>query len=130
MHPKTYAVIQQRGLCSLMNHTKWTELACALSAIGSDGPVCEDKKIDNDHIDGPSHINWHDFLEFPTERYEWLEIHATERKFRGHLVADEIIDHATEIEAILRELKLPFSLTENGYRVWGYVHPANQPAYA
>ena len=130
MHPNVLAIVQKRGLSSLMNKTKWIELANALSKIGPNGPICSDKFIDREEIEGPCYISWGEFFQFPTERYEWLEIHSCEYLHQGQLIESKVIDHSVKIEMVLRFLRVPFSKSDNGYRVWGYVDPLNQPAYA
>lgn len=130
MQPRTFSAIQRLGLVSLMNKTKWRELAAKLSELGSNGPVCCYKHVAEERIYGPSHVYWHEFIDHPTEIYEWLEIHRDEALGRGMLVAPAIIDHSEQIESILREVGVPFSITEWGFKVWGHVDPSRQPAYA
>ena len=130
MQPKTFSAIQRLGLVSLMNTTKWHEIAGKLSRLGSNGPLCCYKHVAEEHIYGPSHLYWHEFIHDSTEIYEWLEIHRDEAISRGMLVAPSIIDYSEQIESILREVGVPFSITERGFKVWGHVDPSRQPAYA
>lgn len=130
MHPETFSAIQRLGLVSLMNATKWREIAGRLSRLGSNGPICLYKHVAEERIYGPSHLHWDEFIRHPTEIYEWLEIHRDEAIGRGALVAPTIIDHSERIESILREVGVPFSLTARGFKVWGHVDPSRQPAYA
>ena len=130
MQPKTFAAVKRLGLVSLMNKTKWLEIAGKISEIGPNGPICCYKHVAEEHIYGPSHIYWHEFIHFHTEIYEWLEIYRNEKISQGALVNPLVIDHSQQIESILRMVGVQYSLTENGFKVWGYVDPSRQPAYA
>jgi hypothetical protein len=126
---KTSFAIKKRGLVSLMNKTKWHEVAEKMSCIGTNGPICRYKCISEDTIYGPSHIVWHEFTIYPTQTYEWLEIYRCEKIHRGALVAPFEIDYSEQIQKMLKDIGVMFSHSENGFKIWGYVDPSKQPAY-
>jgi hypothetical protein len=130
MQSKTFAAVKRLGLVSLMNKTKWLEIAEKISAVGENGPICRYKHIAEERIYGPSYIHWNEFIHFPSEIYEWLEIYRDEKISQGALVDPLVIDNSQKIESILRLVGTQFSFTENGFKIWGYVDPSRQPAYA
>lgn len=135
MHPKAQALLRQRALASLMNQTKWTELAQALDSVGDNGPLVSIKYLDRGAVDGPSHIHWQEFLQQGCEWCEWMDIHSHEAVHRGQLLAPGMRDHSQAIDAALRRVGAAFSMEDHGrdtqrFRVWGYVDGRHPPDLA
>jgi hypothetical protein len=133
MHPKALTLVRQRGLASLMNHTRWTALAQALDCVGDNGPMVSIKYIDREAMDGPSHIHWQEFLQQGSEWCEWMDIHSCEPVHRGRLLAPALLDHCQAIQAVLKQLGQAFSQENDDqggpiFRVWGYVEGRQPPA--
>ena len=55
------------------------------------------------------------------EAIEWLDIQAKLPINRGKLLKPEVQDSTSELIAVARKAKVPFSLTPDGIRIWGYI---------
>ncbi|QDQ87181.1 DUF6678 family protein [Corticimicrobacter populi] len=129
MHPRIRAFLDARGLVSVMNRTKWTELAEGLDRIGQNGPLASVRYLDPDVRSGKCHIDWPEFIRQGPEWYEWLDVHAIEEIHRGRLVPPALIDHEKAIEACLQAVGVPYSRVGQDFRVWGYVDSRQPPVY-
>ena len=120
--------IEREGLVSLMNDTRWRQLIDDLLAaklfpkfrvkvVGESQPAADWE------LSFPHHL---------PQQYlciEWLELSAAFSHRRGKLVPDEIIDRSEELEQILRQTRVPFTMQDNVYRVWGHVSPGLSPQF-
>lgn len=124
-------LIQREGMTGLMNNTKWREAILALREV----PLSYRLKI----LTRTEPSAWSDFpcshlslnLVWPLGlgfagpvnlvEMEWLEIYTHEKRFRGHLLEHEEIDHFLEVQAILSSLNVPYVREENIVRIYGYI---------
>ena len=121
------AHIQECGLASAMNDTKWTEL-CAL--FQNSGLRYRIKDVLSDaptRWDG----EWY-YHPRPYFRIEWLEINAhdfwEESKGTAAKFRDVSGDRTEEIVSSLRKHNIPFSREGDHIRIWGYLRPGAKPA--
>lgn len=127
---KVCRIIEKRNLCSYMNNTKWDEL---ITAIRNEMPFpppysikyitqecAEISKIETEDV-----TYWGDWSgeNFPQEYYfniEWLKVRPRYLKYRGKLIAHEVVDERKIFEAILIRYNIPY-VEENGlYCIYGY----------
>ena len=120
--------LRRNGMASLMNATKWRELAAALQDILADGPRVRIKYLlDDDPGPGFAHLDWEWVGEGDASIIEWIEIDPVERTYRGRRVADAERDHAESILATLKRIGVPFSVEGGLFKVWGHVRPNAMP---
>ena len=100
-----------------MNNTKWTELQGAMYELGSQCPEWRNKICTTGYIS-----SWDDewYYHFSTGGFkdiEWIEL-KIENDLQKSLVLKE-----------LKKIHVPGHETENGFRVYGYIHPGNEVNY-
>jgi hypothetical protein len=133
---KTLEVIQSRGLCSMMNNTKWRELKKGVSDLPFPPPfiektVLEDeteyhKRLDSDvHGLGDWGFENDDYLgddesAIPFWAIEWIKIRPRYKKHRGRLIPPETIDETDEFLAILIKYNIPFAEDNGAFIIYGY----------
>lgn len=128
---KVYRIIEKRNLCSYMNNTKWDELITAVRNEMTFPPPFEIKYLTQDDISQSKVLNedvdyWGDWNgEYcpPREYYfniEWIKVRPRYLKYRGKLIAPEVVDESKTFEAILIRYNIPY-VEENGlYCIYGY----------
>jgi len=121
--------INERGLASFMNDTKWKSAIMALQSI-SGYQVKFRTRLVTDSNDPPNHweggFPWHvPIFEF----IEWLELDSIVRTKRGNLLADHEENFEPAIARALVQARIPFSLESGTVRIWGYVQPGSMPKF-
>lgn len=128
---KVYRIIEKRNLCSYMNNTKWDELITAVRNEIPFPPPFEIKYLTQEDISQSKVLkedvdylgDWHGEHFPPREYYfniEWLKVRPRYLKYRGKLIAHEVVDESKTFEAILVRYNIPF-VEENGlYCICGY----------
>lgn len=128
---KLRAFLERGGATSLMNNTKWKKTIGALLPLPlrfrvkllmteevSDWTWLIYGHAPENYIEMGSWVGPVQFV-----KVEWLEIDTIERKPRGQLVEDELIEHTDSVEAILSSLRVPFSKEQTIVRIWGHFLP-------
>jgi hypothetical protein len=121
------AAAKARNLASLMNRTKWCELADVLEPF--------DEDVVPHYIDLVDPGNSRDFFGWDYARSEISAfildciIHPVRREHLGSLIPDRVHDRTAEVEHRLRALRLPFSRSGEDFVVHGYVDPSHQPDF-
>ena len=105
---KVFRIVCKRNLCSYMNDTKWSELVLAVTTEMPFPPPYNIKYITQEcaeitKIETEDVIYWGDWSEenFPQEYYfniEWLKVRPRYLKYRGRLIAPEVIDESRKFE--------------------------------
>jgi len=125
------ALVEREQLASVMNTTKWEELAAAMRAF-QPLPDWRSKDITAPGA-GPWDAEWTAHLR-PFHTIEWLEIgFITPRCTPGrprlhHLTPIERADADTRLRVALSALGVPWSLEAGGVvRIWGYTRSGVEP---
>jgi hypothetical protein len=116
---KLKRVVQTRGLVGAANDTKWNELIAFARGLEGWRPSYRTKWIDG-HISGWD-AEWFYHLPLPFIGVEWLDISLIEQVHRGKLVAPEVIDHSTEILAVIKKIGFESEVRREIVRIWGYL---------
>lgn len=130
MDKRIREIILREGLTSVMNATKWRELAVALGAMRRDGPTVRLKYV-YEELPNPgfSHLDWEWVKDGSPEVIEWMEIDPVFRTHRGQLIADHEEDLSDAVVAALKAHGIPFSREGSILKVWGYVRSGAQPEF-
>lgn len=128
---KVQRIIEQRGLCSYMNTTKWDELIAAVREEMPFPPPYRMKfvteeldELEQDFCEDVYYLCYWCGENFPTKEYyfniEWLKVRPRYLEHRGKLVEPGVIDASSEFESILRKYNIPFELEDGTYCIYGY----------
>ncbi len=124
--------IAREGLTCVMTDTKWRRLLDAL--LSPDQLRCALDYRRKDIQEGARDLTIWDEDEYHVfggwDAIEWLDIRARILRRRGALQDPIIEDRTDELVAVLRSISVPFSLTKEGVRVWGYTRPGEAPEWA
>ena len=114
--------LSEHSLSCVMNDTKWNRLFEELS--GGDLPLLFSRK-DVDEIESTAPYWDGDIFHIfgGTERIEWLDVQSKSSTPRGRLLEPIVQDRTEELIEAVRRAKVPFSRTQNGIRIWGYIRP-------
>lgn len=113
-------------LSSVMNRTKWKELAREMTSNPEFNPEVRIKYID-DELTGYSfyHLDW-EWVKFGDARIiEWMEIDSSRRVYVGRLVNKSTSDFSAWVRQSLQKHSIPFDETEGIFRINGYLKPNN-----
>jgi hypothetical protein len=120
--------VERENLASLMSDTRWSQLVTAL-VDAHFLPEFRVKVIG----ERESSIGWESsfphHLPSPYLCIEWLELSGRFSRHRGKLVPDAIVDRSSELEQILRQTRVPFTIDGGVFRVWGHVAPGLSPQF-
>ncbi|MBC6991496.1 DUF6678 family protein [Hymenobacter sp. BT491] len=109
---------------SVMNRTKWGELADAIRSNPDFYPSVRIKYLDEE-VSGTrfAGLDW-EWVKYGDSRViEWMDIDSTKRTHIGRLVGDQITDFSTWVRASLQQHSIPFSEADGIFRINGYLKP-------
>ncbi len=128
-------IVQQKGLCSMMNNTKWKELKKGISELPFLPPFVI-KSVDEEETfyhqfkeDVYYTGDWGMYLDnylggdiYATPFYavEWIKIRPRLLKHQGRLIESKVIDETDEFLAILKKYNIPFEEQNGAYIIYGY----------
>ncbi|VTX82923.1 DUF6678 family protein [Fusobacterium periodonticum] len=124
---KIRLIVEERGLYSLMNNTKWKELITAIKEKTPDIPIKYKILFEEEAptyywtMAGDEHFEY-----LNMKSIEWFRISCEikEIKHRGRLIEDKVIiyDKRAEIYEILEKFNIPYEYDEieNAFVVYGY----------
>lgn len=128
---KVLHIVCERNLCSYMNNTKWNELITAVKNEMSFPPAFEiryvtqetdtESKIETEAVNYIGDWNGENFP--PQEYYfniEWIKVCPRFQKYRGKLIAPEVVDETKTFEKILDKCNIPFEEKGGLYCIYGY----------
>jgi Family of unknown function (DUF6678) len=121
--------VETEGLTSVLNNTKWQQLFTRLEGIQG---ILDFRR--RDVRDAPDFApRWdgdiyHMFGGW--DNIEWLDIRAQVTQQRGALVAPKVEDHTDALIDAVRSSGVPFTITSDGVRVWGYIRPGASPQWS
>lgn len=128
MDAKLLRKLEDEGLVSHMNKTKWGSLVTAILEGRLYKPNCLIKYLDDPEPLGPSQIDWWAYSGGSNmSQIELLALDPVERIRRGRLVDPTLINHKTELVEALTRMKIPF-VDEDGYlKIYGYTRSTPSP---
>lgn len=129
MDQRVWNHLQSESIASLMNATKWRELATCVEQISHGQLLTRVKCLLDESPSGFACFDWEWVRNGDTSIIEWLEIDPILRTFRGRLVPDKIEDLSVLVESVLRAVGVPFSAEGQCFRVWGHVRPGIHPVF-
>ena len=121
--------IKRENLTCVLNDTKWSELLEALSRIAG---VLDFRRKDVRDPDD-SNTPWCSDLPYMLggwENIEWLDIRAQVSHRQGALLPPRIEDHTDQLIDALDSVGIPYSRTDDGARIRGYLRPGISPEWA
>lgn len=132
---KIRQIIQEEGLCSVMNNTKWAELKKGISELPFHPPFVI-KSVDEQETD------WHNFdkdeynscdwglymdnylggdiYAVPFYAVEYIKIRPRLLKYQGRLIKDKVIDETEDFLAVLKKYNIPYEEQNGTYIIYGY----------
>jgi hypothetical protein len=120
--------VSRNGLSGVLNDTKWNELfellkpmQGKLSFLRKD---VRDSEVSVQTWDGDFYHNFG-----LCENIEWLCISAQLSIHQGVLLSPKIEDYTEELILLVLKSGIPFSRTEEGVKVWGYIRPGSSPVW-
>jgi len=120
--------VEREQLLCVMSDSKWSHLFKGLKKI--------ENKLDFKRRDvrDPEGINlsWDSDLSHVLAGWksiEWLQIRAQLSIRRGALLEPTIEDYTDELIGIVKGIGVPYSKTEDGIQIWGYVRPGVHPEW-
>lgn len=117
------AYVNNHQLASVMNKTKWRELAALMTSNPEFNPLVRVRHLlDETQVTGFAHLDW-EWVKFgETNWIEWMEIDPIRRDYAGRLVNDKEVDFIEWVRATLRSMTIPFE--EDGiFKIRGYIRP-------
>ena len=124
--------VSKRGLVSVMNDTKWTELREAvrhelpfpppyqLKVVLSPAPHPEHFDSDVDYLG-----DWSDESLLPFYEIEWVRVRPRFLQPRGRLVAPEVQSVESALMEVLRRYQIPHRCDKDTIWIYGYVSSTN-----
>lgn len=128
-------IVEQKGLCSMMNNTKWKELKKGISELPFPPPfviksVDEEETFYHQFKEDVYYIgDWGMYLDnylggdiYATPFYavEWIKIRPRLLEHQGRLIESKVIDETDEFLAILKKYNIPFEEQNETYIIYGY----------
>ncbi|SFC44131.1 hypothetical protein SAMN05421780_105224 [Flexibacter flexilis DSM 6793] len=127
---KVRQTINQKGLVSIMNDTKWLKLQHGVQSLPFPPPyieklVLEEKSFEEVQIsDKPRWFgDWSPFYQegmFLFFAIEYIKVRPCYAEHNGRLVAPTIIDETAAFEQLLQELHIPYEEDKGVFIIYGY----------
>ena len=132
---KVIRIIQDKGLCSIMNNTKWRELKNGVSELPFPPPfvikAVDEAETDYHRFDKDVyHVgDWGLYLDnyiggdiYATPFYavEWIKVRPRILKHQGRLIQSKVIDETEEFLSILEKYNIPYEEQDGAYCIYGY----------
>lgn len=132
---KIKTIIQNKGMCSIMNNTKWRELKKGITELPFLPPFVI-KSVDEEEStyhqfdeDVYNTCDWGIYLDnylggdiYATPFYavKWIKIRPRLLKHQGQLIESIVMDETDEFLGILRKYNIPFEEQNGTYIIYGY----------
>lgn len=124
-------IVFQKNLSSVMNDTKWIELQKSIADLSFPPPfilkcVTDESDFqtallhDAPHYYGDWSSYWEEGLP-PFFAIQWIKVNPKYGKYRGRLVADEILDETEEFIAILEKFSIHYEYENGIITIYGYI---------
>jgi hypothetical protein len=116
-------IIHANQLSSVMNKTKWKEVASEMTSNTKFNPTVSIKYLDEEVLSGFTHLDW-EWVKFGDARViEWMDISSIKHDYVGRLVDDRETDFAPWLRQALQKHSIPFSEDNGIFRIYGYLRP-------
>ncbi len=120
---KLTQLIFDQQLVSVMNRTKWRELAKVLTSNEEFTPGIRLGYLDGYESTGFCGLDW-EWVKFGESRViKWLEISPIRRDYIGRLVKKQETDFSDWVRCSLTEYTIPFTESEGIFRIDAYLQP-------
>ncbi|GAB3827822.1 DUF6678 family protein [Hymenobacter jeollabukensis] len=117
------AFIYANQLASVMNQTKWRELADALTSNPAFEPEVRVQYLLDDRPDGFGLLEWDSVRHRDSRFIEWMDIDPVRRQRVGRLVDDTRTDFTPWVKSALERHSIPFTEQDGLFRIYGYLRP-------
>ncbi len=132
---KITSIIEQRGLYSVMNNTKWAELKTGIQTLPFAPPfvikrVDEEKSVYHEFDENAYYLgDWGDGLDCflgsdiyatPFFAIEWIKVRPCYLKMQGWLIPPEVLDETEEFITILKSNHIPYEERQGVFMIFGY----------
>lgn len=132
---KIKKLIQDKGLCSVMNNTKWKELKKGISELPFLPPFViksvDEEETEYHHFDKDEYYtgDWGlsldnylggDIYAVPFYAVEWIKIRPRILEHQGRLIESKVIDETEKFLAILIKYSIPYEEQDGTYIIYGY----------
>ena len=131
---KIAQIVEERGLCSYMNSTKWNELRNAMLHEMPFPPpfivkfLTEEQAVGAEHFecDVPYQGAWHEAFALEGIAFdgsfavEWVKIRPRYLKPRGRLLPPELVEAEDIFVSILKKYTIPYEVQNGVYCIYGY----------
>jgi hypothetical protein len=123
-------VVEEKGLSSVMNDTKWLKLQSSIVKLPFAPPYIEKLILENKNFkevqisDAPQWLG--DWSPFYNEgmclffAIEYIKVRPRYVEYSGRLVAPKIYDETEEFEQLLKELHIPYEEEYGTFTIYGY----------
>jgi len=127
LNQNTFKLLNERGLASHMNDTKWRELCAGIEELPFP-PAYQVKLLDQDEP-SPSNIEpvttyWGDWASTPEAalgvHVEWIRIAPRYTRQTGRLVSPVIEDCSGQLRSLLKRLHIPFIERDDLFTIYGH----------
>ncbi|MDR2050557.1 MAG: hypothetical protein LBQ63_02145 [Deltaproteobacteria bacterium] len=126
---KSLRIAAARRLSSVMSDTKWLKLQSAVHELPFPPPALLKRLTDDGEprewpeipprFTGDWSSYWEEGLP-PFFDIEWLKVMPRYRRYRGRLLADEIVDETDEFAAALKRTGVPHEEENGCFTLYGY----------
>jgi hypothetical protein len=112
-------------LVSVMNRTKWRELAHILTSNEQFIPNVRVGYVNGYEATGFARLDW-EWVKFGDSRViKWLEIDPIKRENIGRLIEQKTTDFSEWVRISLLSHSIPFTEIDSLFRIDGYLQPSN-----
>lgn len=119
-----FSHINSNQLASVMNKTKWRELAALMTSNPEFSPLVRTRHLlDKTQVTGFAYHDWECIKLGETNWIEWMEIDPIRRDYVGRLVDDKEVDFTEWVRAALLSKTIPFEEIDGVFKIRGYIRP-------
>jgi len=130
MNSQNLKFINENGLVSVMNNSRWNALVEAITSNSDFRPMARFKFLRDSSAEvNFSFADWECVCKGDSSCIEWIEIDPIKRERRGQLMQDKETDFSKYIGSQLSGSNIPYSIESGKFRVWGYFYPGSQPDF-
>jgi hypothetical protein len=120
------AEVEDRGLTSVMNETRWRRLVLAVRQLAL-RPAYQLKRVSvsapypASFDDDVAYLgDWSDDCLRPYVDIEWIRARPRLTRARGQLIVPELVDFEAEFVRVVREARVPHKIEDGSVWLFGY----------
>jgi hypothetical protein len=122
---KLTELIFSRQLVSVMNRTKWRELATVITSRDDFTPKVRVRYVDGYAPEGFSYLDWEWVRLGDARVIERLDIDPIKREYVGRLVKQVETDFSEWIRQVLSQHSIAFEEVDKSFRINAYLLPSS-----